>query len=75
MGELKSHGKIMLIDGRTAVVGSLALAALSLEFRREVAITIDEPEAVSEIEQFFGTLPAVDADEKWTAVNLARGSS
>ena len=75
VGELKSHGKIMLIDGRTAVVGSLALAALSLEFRREVAITIDEPEAVSEIEQFFGTLPAVDADENWTAVNLGRGSS
>jgi phosphatidylserine/phosphatidylglycerophosphate/cardiolipin synthase-like enzyme len=38
LGELKSHGKIMLVDGRTALVGSLALAALSLDLRREVAI-------------------------------------
>ena len=38
---LKSHGKIMLIDDETVVVGSLALAALSLDFRREVAIVVD----------------------------------
>ena len=59
VGNLKSHGKIMLIDRRIAVVGSLALAALSLEFRREVAITVDEPEAVSEIEQLFQSLPTI----------------
>src|SRR5262245_25298785 len=41
-GSLQSHGKIMLIDGRLAVVGSLALAALSLDFRREVAAIIEE---------------------------------
>lgn len=58
IGDLKSHGKIMLIDGRIAVVGSLALAALSLEFRREVAITVEEPEAVAEIERLFDALPA-----------------
>jgi len=39
---LKSHGKIMLIDDAVAVVGSLALAPLSLDFRREVAILVDE---------------------------------
>ena len=33
LGDLKSHGKILLIDNRVAVVGSLALAALSLDFR------------------------------------------
>ena len=44
--DLVSHGKMMLIDGRRAVVGSLALAALSLDFRREVAIVVDEPSAV-----------------------------
>jgi len=45
-GALKSHGKILLIDDRTVVVGSLALAALSLDFRREVAIVVTEPAAV-----------------------------
>ena len=51
--ELVSHGKLMLIDGERAVVGSLALAALSLEFRREVAIVVDEPSAVAQIADLF----------------------
>jgi len=46
---LKSHGKIMLIDNHLAVVGSLALSALSLDFRREVAIVIDEPPAIADV--------------------------
>jgi len=49
VGGLKSHGKIMLIDNRLAVVGSLALSALSLDFRREVAIVIDEPPAIADV--------------------------
>ena len=52
-GDLKSHGKIMLVDDRVAVVGSLALAALSLDFRREVAIIVDEPDAVAEVQRLF----------------------
>ncbi len=39
---------MMLIDGARAVVGSLALTALSLDFRREVALVVDEPAAVAE---------------------------
>jgi len=58
LGELKSHGKIMLVDGRTAVIGSLALAALSLDLRREVAITVDEPAVVADVERLFQTLDA-----------------
>jgi cardiolipin synthase len=58
LGDLKSHGKVMLIDGRIGVVGSLALSALSLEFRREVAITVDGAEALLELEQVFSSLPA-----------------
>src|SRR5262249_51578131 len=42
VGALKSHGKILLIDDRTVVIGSLALAALSLDFRREVAIVVSD---------------------------------
>ena len=53
VGGLKSHGKFMLIDNRTAVVGGLALAALSLEFRREVALVVESPAAVSQIARIF----------------------
>jgi hypothetical protein len=38
------------------VVGSLALAALSLDFRREVAIVVDEPSAVADAVELFRTL-------------------
>ncbi len=61
LGNLKSHGKIMLVDDEIAVVGSVALAALSLDFRREVAITVDDPAAVGEIEQLFKTIAATSA--------------
>jgi len=53
LGDLKSHGKIMLIDDRTVVVGSLALAALSLDFRREVAIVVTDAAAVAEAAELF----------------------
>lgn len=53
LGGMKSHAKIMLIDGTRAVVGSLALAALSLDFRREVAVRVDDPQAVAEIAALF----------------------
>ena len=56
VGELKSHGKIMLIDGQRVVIGSLALTALSLDFRREVAIETTDPAVVSDIQSLFRTL-------------------
>ena len=56
VGSMKSHGKIMLLDDRTLVVGSLALAALSLDFRREVAIVVDDPTAVADAAELFASL-------------------
>ncbi len=58
LGDLKSHGKIILIDDRIAVVGSLALAAISLDFRREVAILVEDRDAVAEVRRLFETLDA-----------------
>jgi len=58
LGALKSHGKIILIDDRLAVIGSLALAAISLGFRREVAIMIEDRDAVAEVVRLFGSLDA-----------------
>jgi phosphatidylserine/phosphatidylglycerophosphate/cardiolipin synthase-like enzyme len=56
LGDLKSHGKLLLVDDRIAAIGSLALAALSLDFRREVAITVDGAEGIAEIARVFDTL-------------------
>jgi cardiolipin synthase len=55
---LRSHGKLILVDDRLAVVGSLALAAISLGFRREVAIVVDEPSAVADVRELFQSLEA-----------------
>jgi phosphatidylserine/phosphatidylglycerophosphate/cardiolipin synthase-like enzyme len=55
---MKSHGKILLIDGTRAVVGSMALAALSLDFRREVAVVVDEPAAVAGVAKLFRSIDA-----------------
>jgi phosphatidylserine/phosphatidylglycerophosphate/cardiolipin synthase-like enzyme len=60
-GDLKSHGKICLIDDRVAVVGGLALAAMSLDFRREVAIVVDAPEAIASVRLFLDTVMAASA--------------
>jgi phosphatidylserine/phosphatidylglycerophosphate/cardiolipin synthase-like enzyme len=62
LGALRSHGKILLIDDRIAVVGSLALSALGLDFRREVSILVDEPAAVTHVGELFRgieSLPSV----------------
>ena len=56
LGDLKSHGKIMLLDDRTVVLGSLALAALSLDFRREVAIVVTDAAAVADAAELFRTV-------------------
>jgi phosphatidylserine/phosphatidylglycerophosphate/cardiolipin synthase-like enzyme len=55
---LKSHGKIMVIDDRLLVVGSMALSAMSLDFRREVSIVVEEPSAIAEALQLFGSADA-----------------
>ena len=62
VGGLKSHGKVMLIDDETVVVGSLALAALSLDFRREVAIVVQDQEAVAQAAELFRTAREASVD-------------
>lgn len=58
LGPLKSHGKVILIDDRVAVVGSLSLAAISLGFRREVAIVLEDQEAIADVQQLFNSIDA-----------------
>jgi phosphatidylserine/phosphatidylglycerophosphate/cardiolipin synthase-like enzyme len=59
---LKSHGKVMLIDDDTVVVGSLALAALSLDFRREVAIVVSGKDAAAQAAELFRTAREASVD-------------
>jgi phosphatidylserine/phosphatidylglycerophosphate/cardiolipin synthase-like enzyme len=62
LGTLMSHGKILLIDECLAVVGSLALSALGLDFRREVSILVDDPAGVAQVADLFRgieSLPSV----------------
>ena len=75
VGALKSHGKIMLIDGDRAVVGSLALTALSLDFRREVAIEVIEPSALSDIQSLFHSIGVTATDPGVVPATAAGGAS
>ena len=56
LGGLLSHGKLIIVDGRTAAFGSLALSALSMDFRREVAIVVEDARCVRKLKDFFKRL-------------------
>src|SRR6185369_480450 len=50
------HGRMILLDQRTAVIGSIHLSQPSLDLRREVAIVIEEPAIVAELYDYFQSL-------------------
>lgn len=52
VGDRAAHGKLTIVDGRVALVGSLALSASSLELRRELGILVTESPAVRRLERF-----------------------
>lgn len=51
--DAQPHGKLLIVDGRTAVVGSIALSAASLDGRRELGIRLDHPRHVAELTGYF----------------------
>lgn len=53
IGNLLSHGKVILVDGTVAAIGSISLSALSLGFRREVAILVHDLNCVRRLDEFF----------------------
>jgi phosphatidylserine/phosphatidylglycerophosphate/cardiolipin synthase-like enzyme len=53
VGGRDAHGKLTIVDGRVALIGSLALSAASLELRRELALMVTEPDAVRRLDAFF----------------------
>jgi cardiolipin synthase A/B len=58
IGSLVPHGKLLLLDDSRAVIGSMAMSTLSLDFRREVAIVIDSPHIVSALGDYYAELSA-----------------
>jgi cardiolipin synthase len=58
VGSLVPHGKLMIIDENRAMLGSMAMSALSLDFRREVSILIDKPSIVRNLNAFYQELSA-----------------
>ncbi len=53
VGGREAHGKITIVDGRIALVGSLALSTASLSLRRELGVLVEEPACVRRLETFF----------------------
>jgi phosphatidylserine/phosphatidylglycerophosphate/cardiolipin synthase-like enzyme len=58
LGDLVSHGKLLLVDDSEAVIGSASLSRPGLDVRREVAISITEPSIVHELSTFFDGVDA-----------------
>lgn len=52
VGGRTAHGKVTIVDGRTALVGSLALSATSLELRRELGILVTDRDIVRRLDRF-----------------------
>ena len=58
VGPHAAHGKVAIVDGRVALVGSLALSATSLGLRRELSLIVHEPSAVRRLEAFVAAATA-----------------
>ena len=58
VGGLTPHGKMLIVDGAVAVIGSMSLSALSLDFRREAAVIVRDRGQVRRMRQVFERLAA-----------------
>ncbi len=68
MDGLLPHGRVILIDGKSAIIGSIHLSPPSLDLRREVAIIVEDPVLVNELETYFEKLAATEGNvmNLWT---------
>jgi phosphatidylserine/phosphatidylglycerophosphate/cardiolipin synthase-like enzyme len=61
VGALMPHGKLLMVDDGTAVIGSVSLATLALEFRRELAVIIHDVRVLDALDGFWKSLPVPDS--------------
>jgi phosphatidylserine/phosphatidylglycerophosphate/cardiolipin synthase-like enzyme len=59
LGSLVPHGKLLVIDDSLAVIGSISLSTLALEFRRELAVVTRDRVSLATLDQFWESLPAM----------------
>lgn len=59
VGSLVPHGKMLVIDDSVAVIGSISLSMLALEFRRELAVVTRDRASLATLDQFWQSLPAL----------------
>ena len=59
---LVAHGRMILIDGVTAIIGSIHLSPPSLDARREVALVIDQAPLVARLYDYFQTMAGNEAN-------------
>jgi phosphatidylserine/phosphatidylglycerophosphate/cardiolipin synthase-like enzyme len=52
---LRRHGKLLIVDGDAAVIGSCALSVHALDGRRELAVVTRDPRLVADLEAFWRT--------------------
>jgi phosphatidylserine/phosphatidylglycerophosphate/cardiolipin synthase-like enzyme len=56
MAGCRPHGKMILVDEAVGVIGSMSLSALSLDFRREVAVFVRDRACVNHLNRVFREL-------------------
>jgi phosphatidylserine/phosphatidylglycerophosphate/cardiolipin synthase-like enzyme len=59
---LRRHGKLLIVDGTAAVIGSLALSRQGLDRRRELAIVMRDPRLIAQLDAFWCTHVRLRAD-------------
>ena len=56
IGPLVPHGKLLIVDESRAALGSVAMSTLSLDFRREVSVMLDDRPMVTALTDFYREL-------------------
>ena len=56
VGKWVPHGKMLIIDGRVGVIGSISLSPSALDVRREVAIVVRSRACLAHMQQTFQAL-------------------
>ena len=59
---LVAHGRMILIDQKIAVIGSIHLSPPSLDWRREIALVIEEAPILTELYDYFENLARNEAN-------------
>ncbi len=74
VGSLAAHGKLIVVDNHTAVVGSLSLCAVHLAFRRELALTTTDRRVIASVNSFLSSLPDLPGRPDQPPLKLRRSA-